>query len=684
MDSKDILKEQEPTFLKMAKNGKSYICPLCGSGSGKNGSGITQNPHNLTQYKCWACGFQGDVIDLYGAYFGITDNKEKFDGCYKYFGISRDKKQQKPTISPRPAMDQEPQKEDFSDFLQKAEQNNNFEYLKKRGISEEIQKRFHVGYVAEWISPQAIRTTLQRGGNPANLPKSPRCIIPRSNNNYLARDTREDLTEEQKKFSKQNAGKTVLFNLEALNNKVVFVVEGEIDCMSIYEAGGNACGLCSTSNVRMLLQYIEGHKNGQRFILMLDNDEAGKKAVAELSEGLEGLEIPFIVAEYNSKDPNSFLMEDPEGLKETVSSLQAEVLRAVNSQQGGKYNAGDLLDYFRTIENQPPGIEVKTGFKNLDREDRNLYGGLHEGLYIIGAVSSLGKTTFCLQLADQIAGQGQDVIFFSLEQSRYELVSKSISRHSYKRYRDTKDKSGHYLARETNQILNNRRYKFYTPEEKRVISESIESYTKEARNLYIFEGRYKGQHLTVKNIKEIVEKHIEETGNTPVVFVDYLQILGTPADFRGTDKQATDTAVTELKEISRKYKTVVFAISSFNRENYNNSVSMASFKESGAIEYSSDVLFGLQYEGMTKEPEEKDAEYYRRIAGLKARNDAKKANKEPVMIELKCLKNRNGNTFTTLLYFTNAFNFYEELYYDPQGFQTPAGKTPFDKPKQVI
>jgi replicative DNA helicase len=54
--------------------------------------------------------------------------------------------------------------------------------------------------------------------------------------------------------------------------------------------------------------------------------------------------------------------------------------------------------------------------------------GLYEGLYIVGAMSSLGKTTFVTQIGDQIANNGTDVLIFSLEMSRYELMAKSISR----------------------------------------------------------------------------------------------------------------------------------------------------------------------------------------------------------------------------------------------------------------
>ena len=60
---------------------------------------------------------------------------------------------------------------------------------------------------------------------------------------------------------------------------------------------------------------------------------------------------------------------------------------------------------------------IPTGFSNLDKI---LEGGLYEGLYIVGAISSLGKTTLITQIADQIAEAGEDVLIFSLEMARSE------------------------------------------------------------------------------------------------------------------------------------------------------------------------------------------------------------------------------------------------------------------------
>ena len=71
------------------------------------------------------------------------------------------------------------------------------------------------------------------------------------------------------------------------------------------------------------------------------------------------------------------------------------------------------MDAFRAyIEKQATRPALKTGFSKLDEA---LDGGLYDGLYVIGAVSSLGKTAFCMQMADQLAMQGRDVLIFSLE-----------------------------------------------------------------------------------------------------------------------------------------------------------------------------------------------------------------------------------------------------------------------------
>jgi replicative DNA helicase len=142
-----------------------------------------------------------------------------------------------------------------------------------------------------------------------------------------------------------------------------------------------------------------------------------------------------------------------------------------------------------------------------------------------------------------------------------------------------------------------------------------------------------------------------------------LQIIA-PYDLRSTDKQNTDKAVFELKRLSRDLKIPVIGISSLNRENYNCTISMTAFKESGAIEYSSDVLIGLQFEKMSEILGKEDVRITAESINILKRADPRK-------IELKILKNRNGATGDSIKYdYYPKFNYFhekgkKELYFNP-------------------
>ncbi|MCL1914334.1 MAG: DnaB helicase C-terminal domain-containing protein [Eubacteriaceae bacterium] len=196
-----------------------------------------------------------------------------------------------------------------------------------------------------------------------------------------------------------------------------------------------------------------------------------------------------------------------------------------------------------------------TGFAKLDNE---LDGGLYAGLYVVGVISSLGKTTLILQISDQIAQGGRDVLIFSLEMARTELMAKSISRHTFL---DASAKGETKSAKTARGITTGKRYGGYSPAERECIAGAVKAYGEYAERLYISEGM---GDIGAGQVGEAVKRHILLTGNLPVVVIDYLQILA-PHNERATDKQNTDKAVLELKRISRDYNTPVIGISSFNR-----------------------------------------------------------------------------------------------------------------------
>lgn len=587
---------------------------------------------------CFSCGADYDIIDLIKIEYGLHEDKDAFQQAYEMYHIILDKPEQqnKKSINIRKIEETEKiesEKKDYvSYFLKVHEKVKNTDYLTKRGLTSNTIDKFKLGYEENFTSGT--------GG------KVWKCvIIPTTKYSYTARNI--DVNAD-KKDRIRKVGQNVLFNVNAFSSSSpVFIVEGEFDALSIIEAGGEAISLGSVANYHKLIQYLQEKEIKSPLILIaLDNDEEGLKIAEKMAAALKFYKkskIIFLKNMYGQyKDANEMLIKDKNGLIQAVEYAK-NILQAEKEEQAAEYKknnaASHIKEFLDGVQSSINTSFIPTGFNELDNL---LDGGLYEGLYIIGAVSSLGKTTFIMQIADQIAQNNQDVLIFSLEMARSEIMAKSISRLTFLDCIENNRIIN--LAKTSRGITTGKRYCNYSQEEKDIIQAAVARYGIYAENIYIYEGI---GDIGVEQIKETVKTHISITGNTPVVIIDYLQILS-PHDIRATDKQNTDKAVLELKRLSRDYKTPVIGISSLNRQSYNSPIGMEAFKESGAIEYSSDVLIGMQFRGVG----EKDFDL----------NGAKK--KEPREVEVIVLKNRNGRTGNKLL-----FNYYPMFNYFTSDFE---------------
>lgn len=195
------------------------------------------------------------------------------------------------------------------------------------------------------------------------------------------------------------------------------------------------------------------------------------------------------------------------------------------------------------------------------------------------------------------------------------------------------------------------RHKKYTARQRDIFSEAVAEYSSYSSKLFIYEGM---GNITIEQITSDIKNFKEATGRAPVIFLDYLQIIGKP-DNNISDVQKVDDAILGLKQISRDYDTPVFAISSFNRDSYMQEVSMTSFKGSSSIEYSSDVLIGLQPQGI--KPATTKAEFFKNYV----LNNKTRANPGYRNLELVILKNRNGQSGAPICFTHHAaFNCFTE------------------------
>ena len=620
-------------------NKKAYVCPLCSSGTGRNATGAFTITPDGNSWKCFACDKGGDTLDLIGYVEGIDDYNSKLTRAGELFNMNIDATAREYQNKDKTAQNTDtrnsihtPTSGNYLAFYKQA--NDNIQatnYPEKRGLSKAILDRFKIGYVENWKHPNA----------PENVTGSPRLIIPVTQTSYLARDTRDNIPDYQKQYAKTKVGGSDIFNGRAFIDdldKPIFIVEGEIDALSIMEVGGVAVALGSTSNAKKLAGMVRDKQLERPLILALDNDSKGREAQAELEALLQAQKTPYTVAvltEGAIKDPNEMLIKNREVF---TARVEDAIKNARDDKEKYLETSTDnyVQDFLNGIADSVNTPSISTGFPILDKY---LDGGFYEGLYIVGAISSLGKTTLVSQIADQVASRGHDVLIFSLEMARSEIMAKSISRHTVMEVLQTGGDTKN--AKTVRGITAGNRYEKYNSTERELIKNAVQTYSGYAKHIYITEGV---GDLGVNQIRATVEKHTRYTGNTPLVIVDYLQILA-PANERATDKQNTDKAVMELKRISRDFKTPVIGISSFNRDNYNNAVSMQAFKESGAIEYSSDILIGLQLKG----------------AGQKDFDATEAKSKNPREIELVILKNRNGKTGDIVPFeFYPMFNYFVE------------------------
>ena len=239
-----------------------------------------------------------------------------------------------------------------------------------------------------------------------------------------------------------------------------------------------------------------------------------------------------------------------------------------------------------------------------------------------------------------VANNGNDVLYISLEMSKYELVARSISRITAQISKQEND--NYTLAKDTRGITVQERWKDYTDKDKDVIQRAIAQYQDRiAPNMYLVEGV---GNIGIDQIRAMVDKHITLTGKKPLLVIDYFQLLALPGK-DVSDKQKADYNVMNLKRLTRDFKIPCLCISSLNRTSYNKlDKDLSSFKESGGVEYTSDYCMILDF------------------ANLDESTDFKQeAKKMPRNMKIEFIKNRNGETYRymNMLYYT-PFNLFTQ------------------------
>ncbi len=245
------------------------------------------------------------------------------------------------------------------------------DYLRKRGISDETARKFGIGY-----DPAERRVVFPQGAG------------------YVARAIDDPLPANVLRYRYPKGCEVSPFNLSALWNaekRPVFIVEGQIDALSIFEGGGLAVGLGGITHGRGLLDAIKTRPITVPLIVSFDND--GKQQTMakqkELVDALQGLGVNTYTTKFypdGCKDANEFLLADAIGFASAIATAEKEALAEAAAKLPDRFTMDDLPDEL-IPESQNPNALFKNGYLRKGH-----------GMLIV-STSGAGKSVFSNELA---------------------------------------------------------------------------------------------------------------------------------------------------------------------------------------------------------------------------------------------------------------------------------------------
>ncbi len=315
--------------------------------------------------------------------------------------------------------------------------------------------------------------------------------------------------------------------------------------------------------------------------------------------------------------------ESPDHLLNLAEQKIYDIRRGKNVSGPAKVSDIIMSDVFERLkklgsadpQEKEKYIGIPTGFSYLDKV---LGGGFHRSDFIvIGARPAMGKTSFALNVARNIAMKGRKVLFFSLEMSKEQLAQRIISTEARiisnkLRTGDITDSDWEKLGLALQNLVN------------------CELYFDDQANINVNE--MKARALRMKDVDCIV--------------IDYLQLMS------GTKR--SENRVNEVSEITRGLKMMakdlnipVVTCSQLSRGVAKNSndhrPQMTDLRESGTIEQDADIVLMLHREDYYKNNEED--------------SDTESANIAEVIVG----KNRHGSTETVKVAWNPEFTMFSTL-----------------------
>lgn len=342
---------------------------------------------------------------------------------------------------------------------------------------------------------------------------------------------------------------------------------------------------------KLILNAINKLKQENETISMvaISNKIKGEKSeilkyISDLGNNIYGLTADSAVNKLVGYSKKRQVYENIKKLEEEITEIedidnliemQINNLNKIQSRNQKKLNFSEQVilsmeEIEKNYKNQSD-YSLYTGILNLDK----VIMGLHKQEFtVIGARPGVGKTTFALQIAENISRKNVDVVFISLEMADTQIIQKIIARKS--NINSHKMRAGRL---EENDFL------------------KISQCCSDISNLPF--------HLitkirTIQEI-EVIARQYKNNNQLGLLVIDYIQLLKNKNKFPSREQEVADISRT-LKLLSLELDVPIIGLCQLNRNATRNEPTLADLRESGAIEQDADnVIFLYPEEGQEEE-----------------------------------------------------------------------------------
>ena len=265
-------------------------------------------------------------------------------------------------------------------------------------------------------------------------------------------------------------------------------------------------------------------------------------------------------------------VDNDDDLFETVDYVEKEV------QKIGNIDDTEIVSIREQMPNMMKRLEdnmksdgltgIPSGFLCIDNFTS---GWQKQDLIIIGGASSMGKTSFALNLALNAVKLSHSAVIFSYEMSVNQMLMRMISG-------DTDINNKHLLK---GKIYDEELYKIHNSVAR---LENLNMYIDECKNTSL-------KYLLNRIRQYVVVKDIE------MVVVDYMQLISYNIHGRSREQEVSHVA-RALKNIAKELNITVIALSQLSRnvsKRETGRPTLADLRESGEIEQAADVFIKYIY-----------------------------------------------------------------------------------------